>query len=155
VDPRDDCAAPVVFLHEVELPHRSRGIQRRRDEAGDQRLQLLPAGLAGQRGDDQMPVDVEMTIGLQIAKPGNSTACWWKRRNTRNRSSMTRFKRSARTRPLNIRTPQIIMRLCGRSMRSQAVSTAEILSRAKRGAMACRTEEGRADAFVARVFGLK
>ena len=130
VDAHDHRAAPRRSCRRVVLPHRPRRVERRGREAAHERLQLLPSRPAGQarpaRRDRRCR---NRRTSSQYATPITCTGRWWKRVNRSQRSRMTACRRRKSTRSRNSITPQIIIRLPGRSIRSHAVSTAEIFSR--------------------------
>jgi len=62
MDARDHRAAPGEIVHDVVLPHRPRRVERRRRKAAHERLQFLPARLAGQRDPHDVIADVDVVI---------------------------------------------------------------------------------------------
>jgi hypothetical protein len=64
VHARDERAAAVVIVDQVKLPHRSRRIERRGGQARHQLLQLPAARTTGQRRVHDVPLDVEVRVGL-------------------------------------------------------------------------------------------
>ena len=70
VDAHDDRAAAVVVVDEEELPHRARGIERRRRELRHELLEFLAARAARKRRVDDVALDVEVLVGLPVRARG-------------------------------------------------------------------------------------
>ena len=130
VDAHDERAAAVVVVDQVELPHRARGIERRASRAAT-RAPAVPCGPRGPAAPcgRRAARCRSACRSARTRPPAVSMARCLNRRNTRKRSAITFRRRASDTRSRNSSTPQIIIRFCGLSMRSHAVSTADIFSR--------------------------
>ena len=59
---RDDRAAACEIVDQMKLPHRSRRIERRRDQLRDQRFELARARTSSQRRAHHMVIEIEARI---------------------------------------------------------------------------------------------
>jgi hypothetical protein len=71
VDAQDQRAAALVVVDEMELPARAARVERRRREARHQRLQLALARGGRQRRVHDVPVEVELEVGVPEREPGD------------------------------------------------------------------------------------
>ena len=128
MDPHDDRRAALVVLDNMEFPERMRRVERPRGEFGDVALQLGLADPAAEVASLDVTRDVEMRI---VAPPDPVRAISTrlrKRRNASIRLARVVSSRSMSAGPARIKTPTMIIRLAGRSMRSQVVSTGSMSS---------------------------